>query len=345
MPDLFSLSAYQYDLPEELIAQHPLSQRDHSRLLIVDRRKQQLEEVPFGEIQHLLSKGDGLVFNDTRVIPARLYGKRATGGKAEVLLLKRLSTQDWEVLAKPGKKLPPGEKVFFSDSFFCSIISENEDGSRVVRFQWDGNFDQLLNQLGHVPLPPYIKREQSDQEDRHRYQTIYAKNPGASAAPTAGLHFTEELFGNLFEKGVIAYPVTLHVGKDTFRPVRVEDIRQHTMHAESYEVSMQTAEALNNRDKAKQCICVGTTSCRVLETAADDHGIIRPGSHESSIFIYPGYRFKFTTALLTNFHLPGSTLLMLVSAFAGYELTMEAYHKAIKDKFRFFSYGDAMLIL
>ncbi len=341
----FLLSSYHYELPEELIAQHPVTPRDSSRLLIVDRQKERLEEVPFGELKHLLSKGDRLIFNDTRVIPARLYGVRVSGGKAEVLLLRQLATQEWEVLVKPGKKLPPGQKIIFSDSFICTVMADQEDGSKIVRLEWEGDFDSVLSQHGQLPLPPYIKREFRDAKDLERYQTVYAKNSGAAAAPTAGLHFSNQLLETIQEKGVHSDYVTLHVGKDTFRPVRVEDVREHRMHAEWFEITAETASSINNRDKNKRCICVGTTSCRVLESAADSFGEIKAEKRDTSIFIYPGYSFKFTPSLLTNFHLPGSTLLMLVSAFAGYELTMEAYKKAVKDRFRFFSYGDAMLIL
>ncbi|MDP1880521.1 MAG: tRNA preQ1(34) S-adenosylmethionine ribosyltransferase-isomerase QueA [Parachlamydiaceae bacterium] len=344
-PDLYSKEAYLYDLPNELIAQHPTEKRDESRLLLVDRKTGNLEEMPFKELTSFLQPGDSLVLNDTKVIPARLLGKRSTLGNAEIFLLKRLSLDTWEALAKPGKKLKVGSEVFFAEDFKCQIIETTSEGNKIVKFFWNGNFEERLAQYGLMPLPHYIHRTESEIFDEKRYQTVFAKNSGAVAAPTAGLHFSHEMLEELRLKGIEQNSVTLHVGLGTFRPVQTEDIRLHPMHSEHFVIDESVAEKLNQRDKNKLQICVGTTSCRALESACNENGLIVPGSYETSIFIYPGYSFKYVQALLTNFHLPGSTLLMLVSAFAGYELIREAYQKAIKDRFRFFSYGDAMLIV
>lgn len=343
--DLFTLAAYQYNLPSELIAQHPCHPRDSSRLLLVDRQAGSFSEIPFRELTDLLESGDSLVFNDTRVIPARLLGRRPNRGQAEIFLIKRLSLDTWEALARPGRKLKPGVRVDFGDRLACEIIEEGSEGIKIVRFEWQGVFEEVLSLYGQMPLPHYIQRTKEIHEDAERYQTVYAKNPGAVAAPTAGLHFSQELLEKLESKGIEQNRLTLHVGLGTFKPVQVDDIRLHPMHEEPFFIDAATAQRLNGRQEGKRQICVGTTCCRALEAAADPSGRIIPGNYETNIFIYPGYEFKYVRSLLTNFHLPGSTLLMLVSAFAGYELIREAYRKAILDRFRFYSYGDAMLIL
>lgn len=344
--DPYSLAAYQFSLPAELIAQQPCSPRDHSRLMIVDRASGHISEIVFHELTDFLNAKDQLVFNNTKVIPARLLGQRVTGGEAEIFLLRKQNAADqiWEVLARPGKKLPINSKVIFSDTFSCEILEVLADGSRIVRFNFEGEFEQNLQKCGKIPLPQYIRRKEAfcDSED---YQTVFAAQSGAVAAPTAGLHFTREMLAKVTEKEVYQTFVTLHVGLGTFRPVQVEDIRQHVMHSERIIIPPEAAERLNNRQVGARQICVGTTCCRTLETASTEEGIIAAGSYDTSIFIYPGYRFKYMKSLLTNFHLPGSSLLMLVSAFAGRELIKEAYAKAIEKRFRFFSYGDAMLIL
>jgi S-adenosylmethionine:tRNA ribosyltransferase-isomerase len=344
-PDLYSLSAYQFELPQELIAQYPVLPRDHSRLMIVDRRSGSLSEIQFGELRDFLQPEDSLVFNNTKVIPARLMGKRENGGEAEVFLVKRLSLDTWEVLARPGKKLRAGSSVFFSDSLRCVILETLNEGVKRVRFEWSGTFEEALSECGHIPLPHYIRQGVDEISDREHYQTVFAEHAGAVAAPTAGLHFTSDLLESLHQKGVNSHFVTLHVGMGTFKPVQVDDIRDHPMHSESFVIDPLTAMRLNQRPKHKRQICVGTTSCRTLESSSDSNGVIQPGTYDTSIFIYPGYQFKYVESLLTNFHLPGSSLIMLISAFAGYELIQEAYKKAIAEKFRFYSYGDAMLIL
>jgi len=342
-PDLFSLKSYQFDLPEELIAQYPCTPRDGSRLLVVDRAAGSFKEIVFRDIVNYLSSGDRLIFNDTKVIPAKLFGKRSGGGHTEVLLVRSRADGTWEVMAKPGRRLPVGSIVTFSDTFSCEVVEVLPDGQRVVRFDHEGDFESILSQYGQMPLPTYIGREQDAAVDPKRYQTVYAQNPGAIAAPTAGLHFTPELMQTLQKNGVEQMFLTLHVGVGTFKPVQVDDIRTHPMHTERAIITPEVAGKLNQLSKGRQ-ICVGTTTCRTLESAATT-GIICPGDYETDIFIYPGYKFRFIEHLLTNFHLPGSTLLMLVSAFGGYELIREAYQYAIKNRFRFFSYGDAMLIL
>lgn len=344
-PDLYSLSAYKYELPEELIAQHPLEKRDSSRLMIIDRAKRQITETTFKSLGDILHPGDGLVFNNTRVIPARLIGKRKNGGQAEIFLTRRYQDGSWDALVRPGKKLPPGSIVEFNSSFSCEIIETIADGGRRVRFHCQGDMDRLLEECGRIPLPHYIRRE-PDKEDHGRYQTVYASNPGATAAPTAGLHFSQEMLRELEFKGVSLTQLTLHTGVGTFRPVKTEDIRGHNMHSERYVITPEAAQQLNAASASKGLqVCVGTTSCRALESSATSEGVIRAGEFDTNIFIYPGYTFKYVKCLLTNFHLPGSTLLMLVSAFAGHDLVMEAYARAVKDRFRFFSYGDAMLII
>lgn len=343
--NLFLSSSYHYDFDESLIAHYPLTPRDSSRLMVVHRSTGHIEEMIFHEIDQLLEPGDRLIFNDTKVIPPRLLGRRASGGAAEIFLVKPSADGTWIALAKPGKKLRVGATVRFGPDFSCEILDVHEDGSRSVKFIHDGPFEEMIEHYGQIPLPHYIKREADQQFDKERYQTVYAANPGALAAPTAGLHFTHPLLEKLGSKGIRKEQVTLHVGLGTFKPVQVDDIRHHHMHSERCIILPETAERLNDSQKIKRNICVGTTSCRVMESAATEEGLIKPGAFDTDIFIYPGYTFRFTQGLLTNFHLPGSTLMMLVSAFAGYDLIMEAYQKAVKEKFRFYSYGDAMLII
>lgn len=345
MKDLYRLSSYQFHLPEELIAQYPVTPRDSSRLMIVDRQSGLIREVVFRELSELLNRGDSLVFNDTKVIPARLKGKRESGGEAEIFLTSQMTHDTWIVMAKPGRKLHVGAKVIFGADFFCVVKEVLDDGRRVVQFYFQGVFEDMLQKYGEIPLPHYIKRSSQEASDKERYQTIYAKNPGALAAPTAGLHFTPDLLSSLKAKGVDQVHITLHVGLGTFKPVQVDDIRDHVMHHEQVVITPSAAEKLNSKVLNNKRICIGTTCCRSLESASDAEGVIKSGSFATNIFIYPGYQFKYVDHMLTNFHLPGSTLLMMVSAFAGYELIMEAYERAIKERYRFFSYGDAMLIL
>lgn len=335
---------FNYDLPEELVAQYPCEPRDASRLLVLERNEQKINHKHFHNLPDFLQPGDLLVFNDTRVIPARLLGAKAdSGGKIEVFLLSRINGNEWEVLVKPGKKARPGTTVVFSDELQCEVLSKTDFGGRVVRFTFQGVFEEILDKLGETPLPPYIKERLSDQE---RYQTIYARERGSAAAPTAGLHFTHSLLERIKQKGVQLAFITLHVGLGTFRPVQVHDISEHSMHREYYTISAQAASQIND---AKRCgrrvIAVGTTSVRTLETAAAEDGQITSGSGWTDIFIYPGYRFKTVDAMITNFHLPKSTLLMLISAFAGRDAVLEAYRVAVAEQYRFFSFGDAMLIL
>lgn len=338
-------SDFYYDLPKELIAQDPLEDRSSSRLLVLDRSSDTLLHRHFRDIGEYLSPGDVLVINNTKVIPARLLGEREdTHGHVEVLLLRRLEADVWECLVKPGKKCRPGSRLSFGGGILTAeILSVEEDGNRKIRFFYDGVFEEVLDRLGEMPLPPYITHKL---KDRNRYQTVYAKYDGSAAAPTAGLHFTEELLASLREKGVRIAEVTLHVGLGTFRPVKVADVTQHHMHSEFYLVDEETAELINSaREAGHRIVAVGTTSCRTLETAADESGRIHAGSGWTDIFIYPGYTFKAVDALITNFHLPESTLMMLVSALAGRERIMDAYKEAVEKKYRFFSFGDAMLIL
>jgi S-adenosylmethionine:tRNA ribosyltransferase-isomerase len=338
--DLHSLEAYFYDLPKELIAKTPLPCRDHSRVMCVDREKGEFSELSFFELRDVLTSQDALVFNNSKVISARLLGKTLTGGGAEVFLLKPLKLKNqWEVLVRPGKKLQVGDFVFFGDKGSCEILESQEGGVRVVSFSLKTSFEEFLEEFGQIPLPPYMERKPSP-EDSHRYQTVYASQLGSVAAPTAGLHFTKPLLESLKEKGVFLTEVTLHVGIGTFKPVQVKDIREHQMHEERYSITQAAADSLNKRPH----ICVGTTSLRSLESAATEKGVILPGEGETNLFISPGYRFKYGHSLITNFHLPGSSLLMLVSALGGYELIKEAYRKAVLEKYRFFSYGDAMWI-
>ena len=336
---------FDYDLPQELIAQDPLEQRDSSRLLILDKETGERTHKIFHDIIDYLHEGDCLVINNTKVIPARLIGEReGTGGKVEVLLLKRRSDNVWETLVKPGKKARPGMRLSFGDGLLHAEVQEVVDeGNRLIRFEYEGIFEEILDQLGQMPLPPYITHQL---KDKNRYQTVYAKYEGSAAAPTAGLHFTEELLEQIQAKGVKIARVTLHVGLGTFRPVKVEDVTEHHMHTEFYHVSEEAADIINETKKqGGRVICVGTTSCRTIESAADDQGIVHATEGDTDIFIYPGYQFKVLDCLITNFHLPESTLLMLVSALAGKENIMAAYREAVEMRYRFFSFGDAMLII
>ena len=334
-------SDYYFDLPQELIAQDPLADRTSSRLLVMDRRTGEIEHRIFRDITEYLRPGDTLVLNDTKVIPARLLGtKEGTGANAEILLLKRLGDKQWETLVRPGKKLKPGARVTFGDGSLRAVILEVLDGgNRLVEFEYEGIFEEVLDRLGEMPLPPYITHKL---QDKNRYQTVYARYEGSAAAPTAGLHFTQELLEEIRSRGVRTAFVTLHVGLGTFRPVKVDDVTSHHMHTEWYNVSEEAAELINRTHaEGHRVICVGTTACRTVESAADDDGTVKAGADDTSIFIYPGYRFRVMDALITNFHLPESTLVMLVSAFAGRENVLNAYQKAIEERYRFFSFGDA----
>lgn len=343
-------SDYYYDLPKELIAQDPLEDRSSSRLLVVDRKTGARTHKIFKDIIEYINPGDCLVLNNTKVIPARLLGQRAkTGGAVELLLLKRLSGTDWETLVRPGKSCKPGQRLVFGDGLLkAEILDVIEGGNRIVRFEFDGIFEEVLDKLGEMPLPPYITHKLADPA---RYNTVYAKFDGSAAAPTAGLHFTPELLKKLEDKGVKLAYVTLHVGLGTFRPVKEDVITDHKMHTESYEVTPETAKVINDTKAAGgRIICVGTTSCRTVESSAvknpdGDGFIVKPGSGDTDIFIYPGYEFKIMEGLITNFHLPESTLVMLVSAFAGREKVLEAYEEAVRERYRFFSFGDACLFI
>lgn len=332
---------FYFDLPQELIAQDPLKDRSSSRLLVMDKHTGEIEHRVFRDLPRYLRPGDCLVINDTKVIPARLFGvKEDTGAKIQVLLLKRKENDIWETLVKPGKKCRPGTRLVFGDGLLCAeVLDVVEEGNRRIRFYYEGIFEEVLDRLGQMPLPPYITHEL---KDKNRYQTVYAKNDGSAAAPTAGLHFTEELLEEIRRMGVEIAHVTLHVGLGTFRPVKVENILDHHMHSEFYVIEESEAEKIN-RSKAAggRIICVGTTSCRTLESAADENGFLKAQSGWTDIFIYPGYRFKILDSLITNFHLPESTLVMLVSALAGREHVLHAYQEAIDEKYRFFSFGDA----
>ncbi len=336
-------SDFYYDLPTELIAQTPLQQRDGSRLLVMQKGNGSLAHKHFYEIVDYLQPGDCLVMNDSRVLPARLLGHRPTGGAVEILLLTQKEGDIWECLAKPGRKLKEGAEVLFGDgSLKAKIVGETETGNRLVHFSYEGIFLEQLERLGKMPLPPYIKEELADGE---RYQTVYSRVNGSAAAPTAGLHFTKELLQQIQEKGVKLAYVTLHVGLGTFRPVKVDDVTNHHMHSEFCMISQETADVLNEvKRQGGRIVCVGTTSCRTLESLAEEDGSFREKSAWTEIFIYPGYRFKAMDALITNFHLPESTLIMLVSAFAGYDHVMKAYKEAVNERYRFFSFGDAMFI-
>ena len=332
-----------YDLPEERIAQTPVEPRDHSRLMVLHRDTDQIEHRHFYDVIDYLNPGDVLVINETRVIPARLFGERAGGGACEVLLLRQLGPKRWETLVKPGKKLKPGAEITFGGGRLRARIAETTDvGGRIVDFDCDGTFEAALDELGEMPLPPYSHERL---EDKERYQTVYAKQEGSAAAPTAGLHFTPELLNRIREKGVDVVPVLLHVGLGTFRPVKTENVEEHEMHSEYFEVTAEAAARINAaRERGGRVVAVGTTSVRTLESAAEN-GVLLPRRGETSIFIKPGYRFQMVDALITNFHLPGSTLVMLVSALYDREKILAAYEEAVRDEYRFFSFGDAMLIL
>lgn len=337
------LSDFMYDLPEDRIAQTPVEPRDHSRLMVLHRENHAIEHRHFYDVIDYLNPGDVLVINDTRVIPARLYGERPSGGACEVLLLKQLGPKRWETLVKPGKKLKPGAEVSFGGGRLKARVLETTDvGGRIVEFECEGSFEAALDELGEMPLPPYIHEHL---EDRDRYQTVYARQEGSAAAPTAGLHFTPELLGRIRAKGVDVVPVLLHVGLGTFRPVKVENIEDHEMHSEYFEVTQEAADRINAaRARGGRVIAVGTTSVRTLESAAEN-GVLLPKRGETQIFIRPGYQYQMVDALITNFHLPGSTLMMLVSALYDRERILDAYRLAVEEGYRFFSFGDAMLIL
>lgn len=337
-------SDFYYDLPEELIAQDPLEDRSSSRLLVLNKETGEREHRVFKDIIEYLKPGDCLVINDTKVIPARLIGERGgTGAKIEVLLLKRKENDVWETLVKPGKKMKVGAQVSFGNGLLTGeVIDVVEEGNRLIQFHYEGIFEEVLDQLGQMPLPPYITHQL---QDRNRYNTVYATHEGSAAAPTAGLHFTPELLEEIQNKGINIARVTLHVGLGTFRPVKVEDVTNHHMHSEFYQIDEEAAEKINcAKENGGRVICVGTTSCRTIESAADENGHLKACSGWTEIFIYPGYRFKVLDCLITNFHLPESTLIMLVSALAGREHVLAAYEEAVKERYRFFSFGDAMFI-
>ena len=332
---------FDYDLPQELIAQHPMEPRDHSRLLVVDKKTGEIEHKHFYDLVNYLKPGDVLVFNDTRVIPARLHGTKDTGAHVEVFLLTRRDATDWEVLVRPGKKLQVGAKINFSDELSCEVIEHTDFGGRVVRFKYDGIFEEILDRLGETPRPPYIT---APLEDKERYQTVYNRERGSAAAPTAGLHFTKELLQKIKDIGCEEVFVTLHVGLGTFRPVSEAKIEDHKMHKEFYTVSQEAADAVNKaKAEGRRIIAVGTTAVRTLEAAGAD-GQLHAGSSWTNIFIYPGYKFRLVDDLVTNFHLPQSTLLMLVSTLSTREIMLQTYKKAVEEKYRFFSFGDAMFI-
>jgi len=335
---------YFYDLPEELIAQTPIDKRDESRLLVLNKENGELQHKVFKNIIDYLKPNDCLVINNTRVIPARLLGKKEhTGGAIEIFLLNDLGDNQWEVLTKPGRKAIPGARFVFGDNdLTAEVITVKDDGNRIVKFSFEGIFNEVLDKIGVMPLPPYIHEKLNDKE---RYQTVYSKFKGSAAAPTAGLHFTNDLLKQIEEKGINIAEVTLHVGLGTFRPVKEENILEHKMHSEHYKIGQEACEKINNaKNNGGRVIAVGTTSCRVLESIATDDGIVKPCEGDTEIFIYPGYKFKILDGLITNFHLPESTLIMLVSAFAGYNNVMNAYKEAVNEKYRFFSFGDAMFI-
>lgn len=357
---MLKTSDFYYDLPKELIAQDPLADRSSSRLLVMNKETGELTHTVFSEVVKYLEPGDCLVINDTKVIPARLLGERlpreVAGGRnekaqaaqprahMELLLLKRLGDRTWETLAKPGKRAQVGDRISFGEGMLLAIVTEvKDDGNRIVRFDFDGIFEEILDKLGQMPLPPYINHKL---QDKNRYQTVYAKYEGSAAAPTAGLHFTKELLSEIAAKGVSIAHVTLHVGLGTFRPVKEENILDHKMHTETYRILQKDADLINEAHRTgHRVICVGTTSCRTIETVAAEDGTVAACEGDTSIFIYPGYRFKCMDGLITNFHLPESTLIMLVSAFAGKERVMHAYEEAVKERYRFFSFGDACLFL
>jgi len=337
------VSDFNYELPEELIAQTPYDKRDEARLMVLDRKKQTIEHKIFKDIIDYLEPGDCLVRNNTKVIPARLYGTKDTGAKIEFLLLKRIEADFWEVMVRPGNKLKPGTKVSFGDGLLkAEILDILSGGNRKVKFEYKGIFNEILDQIGLMPLPPYIKEKLKDKD---KYQTVYAKFEGSAAAPTAGLHFTEELLEQIKAKGIEIANVTLHVGIGTFRPVKVENVEDHAMHSEHFYIKQEDAEKINKaKREGHRIIAVGTTSCRVLESIADENGMVKEVEGDTNIFIYPGYKFKCIDNLITNFHLPESTLIMLVSSLAGREFILKAYNEAVKERYKFFSFGDAMII-
>ena len=337
------VSEFNYDLPEELIAQVPIEKRDESRLMVLNRKDQTIEHKTFKDIIDYLEPGDCLVRNNTKVIPARIYGKKETGAKVEFLLLNNIEGDIWESIVRPGNKLHVGAKVIFGDGILkAEILDTMPGGTRKVKFEYDGIFNEILDKIGLMPLPPYIHEELKEKD---RYQTVYAKYDGSAAAPTAGLHFTPELLKKIEEKGIDIANVTLHVGIGTFRPVKEENVEEHDMHSEHFYIKEDDAEKINKAKRnKKRVIAVGTTSCRVLETIADENGMVKETEGDTKIFIYPGYKFKCLDGLITNFHLPQSTLLMLVSALAGKDFILKAYNEAVKEKYRFFSFGDAMFI-
>ena len=338
------VSDFNYELPESLIAQHPYDKRDEARLMVLDKTNENIEHKVFKDVIDYLNPGDCLVINNTKVIPARLYGKKDTGANVEFLLLKRIEGDIWESIVRPGSKLKTGAKVIFGDGLLkATILEVLENGNRKVEFEYNGIFNEILDQIGLMPLPPYIT--EATREDNEKYQTVYAKHDGSAAAPTAGLHFTEELLQKIKEKGIEVANVTLHVGIGTFRPVKVENVEEHEMHSEHYYIKKEDAEKINRaKQNGNRVIAVGTTSCRVLESVADDNGIVKEVEGDTSIFIYPGYKFKCIDSLITNFHLPESTLIMLVSSLAGKDFIMRAYEEAVNEKYKFFSFGDAMII-
>jgi len=336
------LSEFDYELPEELIAQRPIEPRNFSRLMVLDPARWTINHEHFYDLQKFLTVGDTLIFNDTRVIPARLIGRKSTGARVEIFLLRRLDTTTWETLAKPGRKIAEGAEISFGNELSCEVIGRTDFGGRIVKFKFNGVFEEILDRLGETPLPPYIHEKLADAE---RYQTVYNRERGSAAAPTAGLHFTTAQMQELKNFGVNLGFVTLHVGLGTFRPVQVENIETHNMHEEFFSVPQETANLIHETKKrGGRVIAVGTTSIRTLEAAAIDRNSVAVGSNSTKIFIYPGYKFKIVDALITNFHLPKSTLLMLVSAFAGREFILKAYREAVKERYRFFSFGDAMFI-
>lgn len=334
---------FNYELPKELIAQTPYDKRDEARLMVLDKKEQTIEHKIFRDVLEYLNPGDCLVINDTKVIPARLYGKKDTGANVEFLLLKRLQGDEWEAMVRPGNKLKVGSRVEFGDGLLkAEILELMPGGNRRVKFEYQGIFNEILDQIGLMPLPPYITETLKDKD---KYQTVYAKYEGSAAAPTAGLHFTDELLQKVREKGVEIAKVTLHVGIGTFRPVKVENVEEHEMHSEHFYIKAEEAEKINKAKKnGNKIIAVGTTSCRVLESAADENGMVKEMEADTNIFIYPGYKFKCIDNLITNFHLPESTLIMLVSSLAGRDFIMKAYEEAVKEKYKFFSFGDAMII-
>lgn len=338
------VSDFNYELPKELIAQHPYDKRDEARLMVLDKTNKTIEHKVFKDVIDYLNPGDCLVINNTKVIPARLYGKKDTGANVEVLLLNRIEGDTWEAMVRPGSKLKPGARVEFGNGILkAEILEVLEGGNRKVKFEYEGIFNEILDKVGLMPLPPYIT--EASREDNEKYQTVYAKYEGSAAAPTAGLHFTEELLQKIKEKGVQVANVTLHVGIGTFRPVKVETVEDHEMHSEHYYIKQEDAEKINNAKKSgHKVIAVGTTSCRVLESVADENGMVKEIEGDTNIFIYPGYKFKCIDALITNFHLPESTLIMLVSSLAGKDFILKAYNEAVAKKYKFFSFGDAMII-